>query len=72
MQPRIKIDLTKKLENMKSDLNRTQSILAAGGFRDADGEWNALGEAAIARKQIEVTQLKDRITSTERQISELN
>lgn len=72
MQPRIKIDLIKKLENMKADLSHTEAILAAGGFRDADGDWNDLSEAAVARKQGEAAQLKERIASTERQIAEAN
>ena len=54
----------RKLEALNSDLARSERILAAGGFRDKDGDWIACN---VDRMNAEIAKLKAMIAKTEAQ-----
>lgn len=62
--------LQRKLALLQSDADLIEKILAAGGFRDADGDWNTLSEVAVSNKQSELSRIKQFIQQTQRRIAE--
>lgn len=64
-------NLSRKLNGLIADLTLAEKIIADRGFRDADGDWNAISDAAIVERQNKVGKIKERIAAVEKQISEL-
>ncbi len=66
-----KTNLTRNLTARRADLERTQRILADGGFHDADGDWQSLSEAGRQRKTAEAEKLSADIAATLQKLAAL-